>query len=106
MTQTFNCPTCNGPLEYDGQASTVRCPYCSNTVIVPESIRQPAAPEAPKPDPLVRDPSLKLVADLLREGKRVQATVQYRQVTGATLKQAYIAIEEYLSGMPLERPRQ
>jgi len=104
MTQTFNCPSCGGSLDYDGRATTVRCPYCSNTVIGPEAIRE-TIPAAPKRDPLVRDPSLALVADLLREGKRVQATIQYRQVTGATLKQAQIAIEQYLAGMPLKRPR-
>ena len=55
MSKTFKCPSCGGPLDYDGgEALTVRCPFCSNSVIVPEELRQaraailtPPAPAAP-----------------------------------------------------------
>jgi LSD1 subclass zinc finger protein len=105
--QSFNCPNCNAPLNYDHKATTVVCTYCNNTVVVPEAMRSPAAPapDTLATNPLVKDPALAGVAALLREGKRVQATIRYREVTGATLMQARIAIEQYLSGMPLERPR-
>jgi LSD1 subclass zinc finger protein len=102
--QSFTCPNCNAPLTYDGQAATVACAYCNNTVVVPEALRPVS--QTPARDPLVKDPALRDVATLLRENKRVQATIRYREVTGATLMQARIAIEQYLSGMPLERPRQ
>jgi LSD1 subclass zinc finger protein len=101
--QSFTCPNCNAPLTYDGKATTIVCSYCNNTVVVPEALRP--IPQTPAHDPLVKDPALRDVAALLRENKRVQATICYREVTGATLMQARIAIEQYLSGMPLERPR-
>jgi len=52
MTKTFKCPSCGGPLEYeDSEVLTVRCPFCSNSVIVPEELRRkgpaPAAPISP-----------------------------------------------------------
>ena len=27
MAQSFNCPNCNAPLDFDGDDQTVRCPY-------------------------------------------------------------------------------
>lgn len=40
-TKSFKCPSCGAPLEYeDLGAPTVRCPFCSNSVMVPEELRQ------------------------------------------------------------------
>jgi DNA-directed RNA polymerase subunit RPC12/RpoP len=38
MGKTFECPTCGAPLDYDGAKTTQRCPYCNNSVIVPEEL--------------------------------------------------------------------
>lgn len=54
MSATFKCPSCGGPLDYDDSAAlTVRCPFCSNSVIVPEELRSPwpAAAATPRPAP-------------------------------------------------------
>jgi uncharacterized Zn finger protein (UPF0148 family) len=41
-TKSFKCPSCGAPLEYEHlEALTVRCPFCSNSVIVPEELRRP-----------------------------------------------------------------
>nr|MBA3766653.1 hypothetical protein [Acidobacteriota bacterium] len=41
MPTTFKCPMCAAPLDLNGGFSgvTVRCPYCENTVILPEELR-------------------------------------------------------------------
>jgi hypothetical protein len=61
MSKTFKCPSCGGPLDYaGGEALTVRCPFCSNSVIVPPELRsQQAAPPASGPlaDSVPPDPS-------------------------------------------------
>lgn len=60
MSKTFKCPSCGGPLDYEGgDALTVRCPFCSNSVIVPPELRAertapaeaaaPVTPAAPVP---------------------------------------------------------
>ncbi len=103
MSQSFICPNCSAPLDYDGEGATQRCPYCNNSVIVPESLRA-SQPPPPARDPLVKDPSLLEVAELFREGKRVQATIRYREITGASLTEAHIAIEQYANGQLLTRP--
>ena len=45
-TQTFNCPTCGAPLDYNGgPETTIHCPFCNSSVVVPEEIR-PEKPSA------------------------------------------------------------
>jgi len=40
MPQSLNCPNCSAPLDVkDSGASTIRCPYCNTSVIVPEELR-------------------------------------------------------------------
>lgn len=36
---TFNCPKCGAALTLTGAASEMQCPYCGNTVIVPQELR-------------------------------------------------------------------
>lgn len=100
MPQTFACPNCGASLNLDGNRSSVRCEHCGSTVLVPEA----AQPTTPEPDRQVPDPSLSEVAALLRAGKRVQATHRYREITGASLKDAKLAMDQFLAGQPLRRP--
>ncbi len=43
MADPFDCPKCGAPLTYNAQeqnyAETISCPYCNNSVIVPEVLR-------------------------------------------------------------------
>ena len=42
MPESFVCPSCGAPQHYTGGTErTVRCPFCNNSVIVPEHLRQP-----------------------------------------------------------------
>jgi hypothetical protein len=47
MAATFDCPKCGGPLKFDPEPGqeTVECPYCHETVIIPDDLRIPI----PKP---------------------------------------------------------
>ena len=100
MPQSFSCPNCSAALDYDGIRSVVRCAYCGSSIVVPESLR----PSIAASDPLVPDPTLSEVAALLRAGQRVKATIRYREITGAGLKEARIAIDRFAAGEPLRRP--
>ena len=47
MAKNFECPSCGAAQEYHGGPETsVKCPYCGTTVVVPEELR-PARPERP-----------------------------------------------------------
>jgi DNA-directed RNA polymerase subunit RPC12/RpoP len=43
-TQSFQCPSCGSPLDYDGTGKTIRCPACGNSVLVPQELWQSAEP--------------------------------------------------------------
>jgi sugar lactone lactonase YvrE len=47
MIHTLKCPSCSAPLDYDDAAAklTVACPFCANTVVVPDSLRPYADPQ-------------------------------------------------------------
>lgn len=49
MIETFNCPSCGGPVHCDGDSVTVRCQFCHNSVIVPVELRHQTAPRAAQP---------------------------------------------------------
>lgn len=100
MSQSFSCSNCGAALDYEGTQLTVRCTYCGSSVVVPEALR----PTQVESDPLVPDPTLSEVATLFRAGKRVQATIRYREITGAGLKEAKQAIDRFANGEPLRRP--
>ncbi len=113
MSQSFTCPNCGAPLDYDGDDLTVRCPYCSSSVIVPETLR--AAPAAVPPhtpslpvvgmDALLSQAvKLKEVARLIRSGNKIEAIKVYREIFDVGLKEAKEAVEKLEAGQPIVMP--
>ncbi len=100
MLRSFSCPNCGAALEYAGTQSVVRCSYCGSSIEIAEAMHSSSA----APDPLVPDPTLSEVAALFRAGQRVKATILYREITGASLKEAHDAIDRFAAGEPLRRP--
>jgi ribosomal protein L7/L12 len=86
-------------MDFDGSQAVVKCAYCGASVSIAQSI-----PGIPILDPQVPDPSLTEVTTLVRAGKRVQATIRYREITGAGLKEAKQALDRFLAGDALQRP--
>ena len=43
---TFTCPTCGAALLPNGNAPEVKCEYCGNVVVVPETLRVHTSPQA------------------------------------------------------------
>lgn len=99
MIQSIQCPNCSAPLDSNGSQVVVKCAYCGASVSLVQSF-----PGVPIPDPQVPDPSLTEVVMLVRTGKRVQATIRYREITGAGLKEAKQALDRFMAGEPLQRP--
>jgi sugar lactone lactonase YvrE/DNA-directed RNA polymerase subunit RPC12/RpoP len=42
--QIFKCPSCGAPLDIEVGAASMKCQYCSETVIIPAALRIPARP--------------------------------------------------------------
>jgi LSD1 subclass zinc finger protein len=107
MSIPFKCTSCGGPLEYEeGGAPTVRCPFCGNSIIVPEELRpRPAAQPSGGGgffDGLFRlqerAANLQEIARLARAGNKIEAIKLYREIFGVSLAEAKLAVERMAAG--------
>jgi ribosomal protein L7/L12 len=112
MPQSFKCPACAAPLEYEGGDSPfIKCSFCGNSVIVPEELRSGGKKEnaflqlfesigssMPSLEQLTK---LKEVKKLVQEGNKIQAIKIYREIFGVGLKEAKDAVEKIEAGQPL-----
>ncbi len=114
MSETFACPSCGAPLDYDGRGDTMRCPYCKNSIIVPETLRR--GREADENESILQTGTtgldmgemianaarLKEIVATAREGNKIEAIKQYRELTGVGLKEAKDAVEALMEGRPVQ----
>lgn len=111
MPTSLNCPTCGAPLQYDGGPDRfLLCQHCGNTVLVPEEYQ--TEPAGGLTQSLGQEFDLKAllaqagqwgeVAQLTRDGKKIEAIKLYRELTGVGLKEAKDAIEQLAAGRMLQ----
>lgn len=102
MAQTFTCPSCGAPLDYDGSgASTIECPYCNSSVIVPPELRhQHSAPVAGHVTMSLKGQAANLreLSRLVKAGQKVQAYNLYQQVFKVSLADAMRAVDQLSAG--------
>ena len=102
MTQTFTCPSCAAPLDYDGRgASTIECPYCSSSVIVPQELRfQRSEPVDQHVTMSLKGQAANLreLSRLVKTGQKVQAYNLYQQVFKVSLADAMRAVDQLSAG--------
>lgn len=112
MPDTFNCPNCGAPLDYQGSDPIIRCPYCNSSVIVPENLRaKPSFSSTPSNFTLSGAGDLgglinqarriKEVKDLAEAGEMDEAVRLYREITGAEDFAARQAVGKLASGQPI-----
>jgi DNA-directed RNA polymerase subunit RPC12/RpoP len=108
MSKPFKCTSCGGPLEYDGHTPTVRCPFCGNSIIVPEELRtRPAASwGAGLVDGIYklqeRAANMQEVSRLARSNRKIEAIRLYREIFGVGLAEAKVAVERMAAGEAAE----
>jgi LSD1 subclass zinc finger protein len=105
MPQPFKCPSCGGPLDYDGGSITIRCPFCTNSVIVPEELRTSAAHHHAPTGWHEQVSKLAQIGQLVRAGNKIAAIKLYRETFGVGLKEAKDAVESLAAGRPVEVSR-
>jgi hypothetical protein len=122
MPQTFNCPNCGAPLDYDGSGyPTMRCPFCNNSVVVPQELRvrrdSPVAPaSSPSATPVIsfgqggmfdlgnllaQAGQFKELGELVRDGRKAEAARLYRELLGVDEATATQAIEAMATNQPV-----
>ena len=84
MQQSFECPNCQASLDYDAesQALTVRCAYCSSTVIVPDNLRNTRQQSQQSSEVLTE------VVQLVGNGRKIEAIKRVRENFNVGLKEA------------------
>ena len=108
MPQTFDCPACGAPLDYQaGSAATIHCPYCNNSVIVPDSLHAMGTADFSLLFPGARQPAMHLqelaeIARLMRAGNKIEAIKLYRDTFQVGLKEAKDAVDALEQGKPVQ----
>lgn len=106
MPASLNCPTCGAPLQYDGGPDRfLLCRHCGNTIPVPKEFQ--SKPTDDQPQSLDLNALLAQagqwgeIARMVRDGRKIEATQLYRELTGAGLKESKEAIEQLAAGRVL-----
>jgi DNA-directed RNA polymerase subunit RPC12/RpoP len=111
--RAFKCPSCGAPLEPEAGTLTMKCPYCSGTVIIPESMRTPA-PSSSGPSVgevfqfglngvdlnqiMGNAMHLPQAISLAQQGKIDEAADLYSKITGMDQADAVNAVKDMASG--------
>lgn len=99
MAEIFQCPSCGGRLEFDGgDHPTVRCEYCANTVIVPESLRSHTRSAALLSQ---KQKAVEEIVRLINAGNRREATHLYAETFRVDRAQAREAVARLADGLSL-----
>lgn len=81
----FKCPSYGAPLEPEKSVSSMKCPYCGATIVIPESLRVPAASR--------NYTSLSDVTTLAKQGKLDEAARVYSKITGLSHDYAMMSVK-------------
>ncbi len=112
MPDTFNCPNCGAPLDYQGSDPMIRCPYCNTSVVVPDNLRaKPSFSSQPSNFTLTGAGNLgsllqqakrfKEVKDLAQAGNIDEAVRVYCEITGVSPEMARASVEALSLGRPI-----
>ncbi len=104
MPKLLNCSACAAPLDPETGALKTECPYCGNTLVLPEELRGATGiggHAAGSFGPAI-DQGLKLaeITRLLESGNKIAAIKVYREAFGGGLKEAKDAVERIERGEP------
>jgi ribosomal protein L7/L12 len=95
MTSLLKCPACGAPLQISATAqSALTCPFCGNTVVLPEELRG-SAPQTQISAPPGVDTAE--ILRLMRLNKKLDAIKLYRAQTLVGLDEAKAAVERILA---------
>jgi LSD1 subclass zinc finger protein len=95
QSHTFTCPNCGAPQQYSGGASTIQCPYCHTTIIVPAELRSGTLNVSAfsTTDWGKQANALLQIKQLVDEGKLIDAIKLYRETFGTGLAESKLAID-------------
>jgi outer membrane protein assembly factor BamB len=94
--QSFRCPSCGAPLQYDGgDHATVHCDFCGNTVIVPEHMRRRSGSTTSL---FAHSNRLQEIVSLINDGLTDEAIDLFRRTYNVGWDQAAAAVQQLEAG--------
>lgn len=105
QSQVFTCPKCGAPQAYGGgTATTIQCPYCDTTLIVPPALRTGAADSAAfdAGDWAKEANALLEIKRLVNQNKKIEAIKLYRETFGTGLAESKDAVEAIARGQNVQ----
>jgi sugar lactone lactonase YvrE len=96
MTETFQCASCSGPLDFEGQPMQ-KCKFCGSTVIVPSELFHHDQFDMS----LLAGRQIKIanIRTLIAQGQKLMAIKEFRETFGVGLAEAKTAVEAMERGM-------
>ena len=115
METTFNCPKCGAPLQNHGADPIITCSYCHSSVVVPDNLREkpnftsmggglviPGGRSTGSIGEMLKKAiALKEVKDLAQQGREVEATRKFQEITGQDLESSSEAVRQLANGQPI-----
>jgi sugar lactone lactonase YvrE len=109
MSETFRCPSCSAPLEFEGKP-VQKCRFCGSSVIVPSSVMQSSAVFGGAGHLDFGDLSqltgkaLKIaeMQRLIQSGQKIHAIKLFRETFGVGLKEAKDAVDAMEEGKSID----
>lgn len=109
MTETFRCPSCSAPLEFEGKPMQ-KCRFCGSNVIVPSHVIQSSnvfggAGRLDFGDlSALTGKALKIaeIQRLIQSGQKIYAIKEFRETFGVGLKEAKDAVDAMEAGKSID----
>ncbi|MFZ5912501.1 MAG: hypothetical protein ACOYYU_21055 [Chloroflexota bacterium] len=107
-TKLLICPACGAPLDPQPNETTVKCHYCGNSTLLPQSLRSPLshgdfATSSTGFDlnrAVGQAARMKEVVELVRQGNKIEAIKMFREFSGMGLEESKDAVEAIAAGQP------
>ena len=94
MAETFKCPSCAAPLEFEGKMMQ-KCPFCGSNVIAPSELFHRPVTSATMDFSSLTGKALKIaeIQQEIQRGNKINAIKIFRETFGTGLKEAKDAVE-------------
>ncbi|MBI5842980.1 MAG: hypothetical protein HZB19_23045 [Chloroflexi bacterium] len=108
----LKCPACGGPMDPPAGEGSMKCPYCGNAVIIPESLRTPAPGQTQQQGSLFSGLNLGAmmgagaqwteIVQLAQSGRKEEAEKKYAAMSGQSEYDAKRVVESLAGAQTYE----
>ncbi len=101
MAETFRCPSCSAPLEFEGKMMQ-KCKFCQSNVIVPASVMQNSNDFGDLSALTGKALQIAEIQKLIQSDQKIYAIKLFRETFGVGLKEAKDSVDEMEAGKSID----